>query len=334
MKKGITVLLAGLCSLTILASCQKVEEKKLDHLVVVNDANTLVYEEGEFFNIDGLRVDAYYVDGSMEENVAVETPKKELERDKQYVKLTYETRSINYPITVTYKGNNERYAVKNVERTPSEIEGKTIFFLGSSVTFGHGSLEEAFPDFLAAKDGCISIKEAVSGTSLADREEMSSGKPSYSVRLDEYLKSDNRVEKVDLFVCQLSTNDLKKPEYFGEVTANDVFDRSAFDRTTSFGALEYILSVVKETWNCPVLIYTSNNIKNEKYAQMVTTAHQVADKWDNVTILDLYNDKEFNTITKDQEILYLTDFTHPTKAGYLLWWLPKFEMTITEIIGD
>lgn len=333
MKKTIALLLTGICSLTIFASCQKVVEKKLDHLEVVNGADTLIYEEGEFFSTAGMRVDAYYSDGTKEEDVAFETPNTELVRDKQYVKLTYQTKSINYPITVTYKGNNEKYAVGSVQKTPSLLEGKTIFFLGSSVTFGHGSLGEAFPDFLAAKDGCHSIKEAVSGTALADREGMGSGE-SYITRLEKYLQREDKAERLDLFVCQLSTNDIKKPEYFGEVTANDVYDRSEFDRTTSIGALENILSLVKETWDCPVLLYTSNDIKNEKYAKMVTLAHQVADKWDSVTILDLYHDKEFNTITKEEEILYLTDNVHPTKAGYLLWWLPKFETSIADLIGE
>ena len=50
----------------------------------------------------------------------------------------------------------------------SPINGKTVIFLGSSVTFGYGSLGVSFADFLEKTDGITAVKEAVSGTTLVD----------------------------------------------------------------------------------------------------------------------------------------------------------------------
>ncbi len=67
------------------------------------------------------------------------------------------------------EGNYGEYSLKNTEAiSDSPISGKTIIFLGSSVTAGYGSLGVSFADFLEKTDGITAIKEAVSGTTLVD----------------------------------------------------------------------------------------------------------------------------------------------------------------------
>jgi hypothetical protein len=53
-----------------------------------------------------------------------------------------------------------------------------------------------------------------------------------------------------------------------------------------------------------------------------------------IGIIDLYTDKNFNNITKEQRKLYMADDIHPTKAGYLEWWMPKMEQYLYDYIGD
>ena len=55
----------------------------------------------------------------------------------------------------------------------SPLQGKTIIFLGSSVTEGSAADGESFVEILAQRDGIIPIKEAVSGTTLVDQDETS-----------------------------------------------------------------------------------------------------------------------------------------------------------------
>lgn len=73
-----------------------------------------------------------------------------------------------------------------------------MLFLGSSVTYGSTPPGVSFVDIIQEDYGAVCIKEAVSGTTLADINENS-----YVARLKTVCKD----TKLDLFVCQLSTND-------------------------------------------------------------------------------------------------------------------------------
>ena len=65
-------------------------------------------------------------------------------------------------------GNSPKYSVKNSDTVSSTLKGKTIIFLGSSVTYGYASKGESFVDFLEKQDGITAVKEAKSGTTLVD----------------------------------------------------------------------------------------------------------------------------------------------------------------------
>lgn len=96
-------------------------------------------------------------------------------------------------------GNADQYDITRLTPLPdSPLRGRTVFFLGSSVTNGAASQHQALPEYFAARLGCRSIKEAVDGTTLAN-----DAPDSYIQRLLPHLDR----EAVDLFVCQLSTND-------------------------------------------------------------------------------------------------------------------------------
>ena len=79
-----------------------------------------------------------------------------------------------------------------------ELKGKTVLFLGSSVTYGSAAGGVSFAECMAEELGIHCIKEAVSGTTLADLDDTS-----YVARLK---KLDPQLP-VDLLICQLSTND-------------------------------------------------------------------------------------------------------------------------------
>lgn len=225
--------------------------------------------------------------------------------------------------TAGLSGNAEQYDLKNVQRiTDSPLEGKHILFLGSSVTYGAASQGVSFADYIAVRNGCAITKEAVSGTTLVD-----SGLDSYISRLK---KMDTDMT-ADLFVCQLSTNDATQKKVLG--TVSESFDRGDFDTKTVAGAIEYILSYAKETWNCPVVFYTNPRYDSAEYAAMVELLHTIQEKWDS-TVIDMWSDADFNEITPEQRDLYLADAIHPTKAGYLEWWTPYIEKVLCEVIGN
>lgn len=228
-------------------------------------------------------------------------------------------------------GNAEKYAPENVAALPeSRLFGKTVYWLGSSVTYGDASLGDAVPDYIAKRNNCVCVKEAVSGTTLM--------KSNWSNKtyIDRLLKGALPQQAApDLFVCQLSTNDMYYNQ-FGEVTADDVKDKTSFNRYTTAGAIEYIIAYAKETWNCKIAFYSNPyfEYKNYGYGDIVEIMSKIAAKWQ-IEFWNMYEDETMSLFEFDDETLklYMYDWIHPTRAGYLKWWTPYFEKNIAENIA-
>lgn len=219
------------------------------------------------------------------------------------------------------KGNGAEYSVKKTESKDSLLKGKTIIFLGSSVTYGAASLGESFVDFLVKQDGITAVKEAKSGTTLVDD------------KGDSYISRMKKLDtslKPDLFVCQLSTNDATKDKPLGKVS--DSYDREQFDTHTVAGAVEYIVSYARDTWDCPVMFYTNTQFENVKYEDMIYLLREAQAKW-HFGIIDLFNDKEMFNVDEADLKLYMADAIHPTRAGYRDWWTPVIRDRIIIYLG-
>ncbi len=215
------------------------------------------------------------------------------------------------------KGNYGDYSLNKISTNPnSPIKDKTVIFLGSSVTYGYGSMGVSFVDYLEKADGITAVKEAVSGTTLVD------------IKSNSYISRMKTIDtsiKADAFVCQLSTNDATKEMPLGGISNS--FDIEDFDTQTVAGAIEYIIAYVKSTWNCPVIFYTQAKYDSEYYSQMVDLLLKIQEKWE-IEVIDFWNNAQINSLTEEQRSLYLVDHIHPTKAGYYEWWLPKFQETL------
>lgn len=257
----------------------------------------------------------------------------------------------NIPAGIT--ANDQRYSVNNVtQRENSPLNGKTIYWLGSSVTYGSASEGESMADYLSALTGCICKKDAVSGTTIFDdNKTASTGANSYTRRL-RYSNVFSKEEKIDAFVCQISTNDARNDRLtkIGYVTHEDKIDLEDFDLTTTLGGIEYIISYVSSTWGCPIYFYSgayfassgdraSTNPTGENYATLIDEVYEVAEKWNSyddykVGVIDLFNDEDFNAQVSNKYYKWATsDAIHPKRAGYLQWWTPYFEhYLINELI--
>lgn len=213
-----------------------------------------------------------------------------------------------------HPGNREEYDVSSCTGNEnSPLSGKRIIFLGSSVTFGAASMEQSFVEFLAAEDGVIPYKEAVSGTTLADI-----GEGSYIARM----KTIPADWEADAFVCQLSTNDATRNLPLGTPGCGDT--------GTVAGAIEYIIDYAEKTWRCPVIFYTGTKYDSKQYEKMVGLLYEIAETAD-VGIIDLWNNP-MNDITKEYYDLYMADGIHPAKAGYRYWWTPEIRERLKEIL--
>ena len=200
----------------------------------------------------------------------------------------------------------------------SPLRGRHILFLGSSVTYGSAADGVSFADFIAMRCGCRVTKAAVSGTTLVD-----GAADSYVARL----KRIDPSTPVDLFVCQLSTNDAAQDSPLGALSVDGNCDTG-----TVAGAIEWIIRYARGTWGCPIAFYTSPRFDSAAYAAMVDLLGEAAERW-GVAVVDLWNDEGFNAITDEQRARYMADPIHPTRAGYLEWWTPRLEAALCELMG-
>ncbi|MBQ4425604.1 MAG: SGNH/GDSL hydrolase family protein [Lachnospiraceae bacterium] len=221
-------------------------------------------------------------------------------------------------------GNDEKYNMDRVEALPdSPLRGETVLFLGSSVTRGARSYHDGIPEYFGKRFGVNVIKEAVSGTTLCDDDEVS-----YIHRL---LHKVDPSAPVRLFFCQLSTNDAAQNKPLGEIAESR--DMAALDTHTVTGAIEFILAYAAQTWNCPVCFFTSDHFGSDAYDAMVKRLYELQEKW-GFGLLDLWNGEAFNTVPEEKYELYMYDPLHPTKAGYRMWWCPELERQFLAYLGE
>lgn len=229
-------------------------------------------------------------------------------------------------------GNGDTYDYRHLPKhEPSALSGKKILFLGSSVTFGAASEGQSFVELFEQLDGVNAVKEAVSGTTLADQFSWSAllffgSGSSYITRLKKQTATD-----IDFVVCQLSTNDATKNLPLGEISTSR--ELASFDTSTVTGAMEYIIRFSKDRWNCPVVFYTGSRYDSAPYSAMVRRLYELQQKWQ-IGIIDLFTDEEFNQIDPETYGLYMYDPIHPTRAGYAQWWMPKMEKELIRILSE
>lgn len=232
--------------------------------------------------------------------------------DFSFSQMQQQQESMNNSISYQ-RGNKAIYAPDNVEYNPdSPLNGKHIGFLGSSITYGAASMGKSFVDYLAARDGVVTTKSAISGTTLAG-----SNPDNYLYRLKH-----NFNDKYDYFVCQLSTNDGRMGIKFGEITPDD--QRSGFDTETTLGAMEEVCAYVHDKFKCPMAFYVClRDDPTGEYEKLIDQLKLLQKKW-NFDIIDLFHDQALNASMKAHPNS-MWDDAHPTQEGYLKVWLPFFE---------
>ena len=179
-----------------------------------------------------------------------------------------------------------------------ELNTKTVLFLGSSVTFGSASGGVSFADMMEEQCGLKMVKEALSGTTLADIDD-----GSYVARL----KKVNPKIKMDLVIVQLSTNDAGRGIPLPETEA----------------AIRFIADYVGNIWGCPLAFYTGTYYENQHYAKMVTLLRALSKEY-GFAIIDLWDDPAMRGVSEADYKRYMSDPVHPNIVGDREWWTPKF----------
>ena len=211
------------------------------------------------------------------------------------------------------------------EIDPSDpLSGKTILWIGSSVTYGaqsggHYSMVDSVEDLHSA---LVCEKYAISATTLVN-----TGEDSYVGRLKRIPKS----KTPDLIVVQLSTNDATTNKPFGEIS--DSKDLADCDDTTIAGAIATIIAYARDTFNCPVCFYTGTYCQKEHYDEMVQLLLEIQKKWD-IGVIDMFNNPDMTAVYgTEQYNTYMYDEVHPFRVGYVEWWTPVIDAALTEYMG-
>ncbi len=181
----------------------------------------------------------------------------------------------------------------------------TYLFLGSSVTYGHANKGSSFVNYVASNADCIVIKEAVSGTTLADN-----GAKSYVSRL---LANVDKKAKIDHLIVQLSTNDATQNQPLGALAATKNIED--FDRTTTVGAMEFIIAYARKTWGCKVSFYTNPVYNNANYERLIAQLDLVKAKW-GIGVVDFYRYVDMDALDPATLASYMADAIHPNAQGY------------------
>jgi lysophospholipase L1-like esterase len=213
------------------------------------------------------------------------------------------------------------------EKSTHPLANKTIYYLGSSVTRGHGGNTDgtSFADITASLTSNSYQKLAISGTNLAV---VSGSSDSYAERLLSF----DFTTQPDVLVVQLSTND-----FTHNISTGYVSDKTAsadMDKTTITGAIEYIISYVKEVSpQTKVVLYTCTlginlDIYKSYYSYITGTVRQLKQKWnDSLYVLDLLN-ADYISVSSYMQ----SDGLHPTKEGYAQLYTPRFISFLADIL--
>lgn len=214
-------------------------------------------------------------------------------------------------------------AIRPNADTSDVLSGRSIAWLGSSVTYGAAAKGYSMADAIEDNHpGTHCYKYAMSGTTFVNEDASS-----YVARL----KQIDPQQHFDLFIVQLSTNDASGKKPLGTIGSS--FDSEDFDDLTVAGAMETIIAYIRETWDCPIFFYTGTRFDSKEYADMVDLLLQLQEKWEFSTI-DQWNDPEMTAVTETETLSdYMADLIHPTHTGYEAWWTPKFEKVLSEYLS-
>lgn len=196
------------------------------------------------------------------------------------------------------------------------LYGKTVYHLGSSISYGYANSGVSFAEQIAELTGGKCVKETVSGTTL------SSAKGNSYVERWAKFKFDDAPA---FLMLQLSTNDFTQGGIQnGTVTSAT----SGFDTTTVAGAIEYIISETKKkSPDTQVVVYTCAvkpgwGTKTAYGGFISIELNLIRQKW-GIAVVDLFNAQTVNTTS------WMSDDIHPLGTQYANLFTPQMINVMT-----
>ncbi len=219
-----------------------------------------------------------------------------------------------------HPGNDSKYDPETLEARKTALYGKRMLWMGSSFSAGTGSGGITLCDYLTHINSMEIINESLAHSYLSSVTQNSAVK--------RFRSSLALVSHTDYLVIEISPIDAEMTPG----TVSEGFDRFTFRIKTTIGALEYLIAYARDLWDPEIILFTLPYCSDPSYERLIGQVHEVSEKW-NVHLIDMYHDRELENPDPVKRSLYMTDITHPTKAGLRDWIVPYMQKKLLNIAG-
>ena len=198
-----------------------------------------------------------------------------------------------------------------------ELNGKSIAFLGDSITEGVGASDEKYIYHQVLKEKC-GLKNAynfgISGTRFAKQREASEN-PRFD--LDFISRVDELPEDIDAVIVFGGTNDFGH----GDAPFGEMHDRTEW---TFYGACHILMQkLINKYPDKPIVFMTplhrdnefERGIKTQRLCDFVHAIKEVAEFY-SIPVLDLYSVAGMQPQIEAQNKAFFADGLHPNDKGY------------------
>lgn len=194
-----------------------------------------------------------------------------------------------------------------------ELKGKTLFFLGDSITqrYNATTLDGVYHALIAAKYGCNAVNYGITATRIARQSDQTDNSDAF---VDRCLTMEG---DPDFIVIMGGTND------FGHGDA-PLFGKDSLDPYSFYGACNLMIKRIKEKFPRAKIVVASPlrrqdmnvpNANGKILADYVEVLHRSASE-NGVAYIDLFGVCPINPDDPENRALYAWDGVHPGDAGH------------------
>lgn len=215
-----------------------------------------------------------------------------------------------------------------VDSQGNKLANKILFNFGDSIAAGGGNNGKGYAELFATKYGMMCYDFAVGGATLGETETNN-----ITTQVTTAL---SRGITPDYILIEGGTNDISYNVSIGEIS-ND-YNINKFDKTTTIGGLEWIISTLKSNFPSAKMAFVSvHRMGSRGYSSQIERQGVCVDtckKW-SIPIIDIFNRGNLNTFlseyhkfTNPTESQPNGDRTHPNELGYTTFYLPLIYETL------
>ena len=226
------------------------------------------------------------------------------------------------------------FIVENIydNKLDNKLTGKTLFNFGDSIAAGDGNNGKGYAEILAEKHNMICYDFAVGGATLGETDSNN-----ITNQVNRSLSNDIQP---DYILINGGTNDIAEYNVpLGEITAD--YNSNNFDKSTTIGALEWILYTLKTNYpNSKIAFVSVHKMSSRDYSKQVERQNkcvEVCKKW-SIPIIDIFNRGNLNTFLREHHKFTNPttsqpngDRTHPNQLGYETYYIPLIEEVLNNI---